>query len=230
MARRLAKRTPRARHGSRRLRQFGAHGQLPRLADWQRQLDAFMRALGVERALLVGHSLVPASSRRRRSHTPAGPAASCCSTGTRSPAAVARPSCATSSSTRTARASSGSCAGWDWALRRIIREAYAPDPVHVDRAELERWRRPLQRRRHGGRARAHGRQRHPGPAARRPRARSRPRHCGVRVARTAPCRCRAAGVPPVRCARRLTIIPGAGHLSQITHPGAVAAVIERAAG
>ncbi len=28
-----------------------------RLADWQRQLDAFMRALGIERALLAGHSL-----------------------------------------------------------------------------------------------------------------------------------------------------------------------------
>ena len=28
-----------------------------RLGDWQRQLDAFMRALGIRRALLVGHSL-----------------------------------------------------------------------------------------------------------------------------------------------------------------------------
>ena len=28
-----------------------------RLADWRRQLDAFMRALGFSRALLVGHSL-----------------------------------------------------------------------------------------------------------------------------------------------------------------------------
>jgi pimeloyl-ACP methyl ester carboxylesterase len=27
----------------------------------------------------------------------------------------------------------------------------------------------------------------------------------------------------------LTLIPGAGHLSQLTHPGAVAAVIARAA-
>jgi hypothetical protein len=33
--------------------------------------------------------------------------------------------------------------GWDWALRRIVRAAYAPEPVHIDRAELERWRRPL---------------------------------------------------------------------------------------
>jgi pimeloyl-ACP methyl ester carboxylesterase len=28
----------------------------------------------------------------------------------------------------------------------------------------------------------------------------------------------------------MTVIPGAGHLTQITHPAAVAAVIERAAG
>ena len=34
--------------------------------------------------------------------------------------------------------------GWDWALRRIIREAYAPDPVHIDARELARWRRPLE--------------------------------------------------------------------------------------
>jgi pimeloyl-ACP methyl ester carboxylesterase len=199
------------------------------LADWQRQLDSFMTALGIERALLVGHSL---------------------GAGVIAAQAIAHPA-------RTsgivlldgdALASGGGpgflrdlvvdpyrtsvfriVRGWDWALRTIIRQAYAPDHVRIDSRELERWRRPL---------RVDGTE---GALA---------QMVGDGIQGLEPADLRRVRVPavvvfgqhdtsvPVASGRRvaailhapMTVIPGAGHLTQITHPAAVAAVIERAAG
>jgi pimeloyl-ACP methyl ester carboxylesterase len=119
--------------------------------------------------------------------------------------------------------------GWDWALRRIVRAVYAPEPVHIDRAELERWRRPLHvDGTEGALARMVGNGIQGLKLADLTR---------VRVPATVAFGQHDSSVP-VASGRRaagalkapLTIIPGAGHLSQITHPAAVAAVIERAAG
>ena len=116
--------------------------------------------------------------------------------------------------------------GWDWAMRRIIRQAYAPDPVHIDQAELERWRRPL---RVDGTEGALATMLSNGIQ-------------GLQIADLARVRAPATVVfgqhdssVPVSSGRRvaavlhapITIIPGAGHLSQVTHPRAVAAVIAR---
>ena len=118
--------------------------------------------------------------------------------------------------------------GWDWAMRRIIRQAYAPDPVHIDQAELERWRRPL---RVDGTEGALATMLSNGIQ-------------GLQIADLARVRVPATVVfgqhdssVPVSSGRRvaavlhapITIIPGAGHLSQVTHPRAVAAVIAHAA-
>jgi pimeloyl-ACP methyl ester carboxylesterase len=198
------------------------------LADWQRQLDAFMRAVGVSRATLAGHSL---------------------GAGVIAAQALAHPG-------RTrgivlvdgdALASGGGpgflrdlivdpyrtsafriVLGWDWAMREIIRKAYAPDPVHIDEAELQRWRRPLHV---SGTESALAQMLSNGLQ-------------GLQLADLARVRVPATVVfgrndssVPVSSGRRIaavlhapiTIIPGAGHLSQITHPRAVAAVIARAA-
>jgi pimeloyl-ACP methyl ester carboxylesterase len=198
-----------------------------RLADWQRQLDAFMRALGISHALLAGHSL---------------------GAGVVAAEALAHPARATGIVLvdGDALASGGPgflrelivdpyrtsafriVLGWDWALREIIRKAYAPDPVHVDGRELERWRRPLHvDGTEGALARmlSNGIQ-------------------GLQLEELARVTVPATVVfgqhdssVPVSSGRRVaavlhapvTIIPRAGHLSLITHPRAVAAAIARAA-
>ena len=114
-------------------------------------------------------------------------------------------------------------------MRRIIREAYSPDPVHIDAAELARWRRPLEvdgtegalaemlgNGLQGLQVRDLARVRVPSSVVFGQHDSSVPVASGRRIARVlhAP----------------ITIIPGSGHLSQITHPAAVAAVIARAAG
>jgi pimeloyl-ACP methyl ester carboxylesterase len=198
------------------------------LADWQRQLDAFMRVLGLSHALVAGHSL---------------------GAGVAAAEALAHPGRTTGIVLvdGDALASGGGPAflrdlivdpyrtsvfrivlGWDWAMREIIRRVYSPDPVHVDGRELERWRRPL---RVDGTEGALARMISNGIQ-------------GLQLADLARVRVPAAVVfgqhdtsVPVASGRRvaaalgapLTIIPGAGHLSQITHPRAVAAVIARAA-
>jgi pimeloyl-ACP methyl ester carboxylesterase len=198
------------------------------LSDWQRQLDAFMRALGIDRALLVGHSLgagvVAAQALAHPGRTSGivlldGDALA----GGGGPG-VLRDLIVDPYRTSVFRI----VRGWDWALRAIIRRAYAPEAVHVSGAELERWRRPLQvDGTEGALARMVGNGIQ-----------------GLQVADLARVRVPATvafgqhdSSVPVSSGRRvadvlhapLTIIPGAGHLSQITHPGAVAAVIERAA-
>ncbi|MDX6598129.1 MAG: hypothetical protein QOE87_2016 [Gaiellales bacterium] len=198
------------------------------LSDWQRQLDAFMRALGIDRALLVGHSLgagvVAAQALAHPGRTSGivlldGDALA----GGGGPG-VLRDLIVDPYRTSVFRI----VRGWDWALRAIIRRAYAPEAVHVSGAELERWRRPLQV---DGTERALARMVGNGIQ-------------GLQVADLARVRVPATvafgqhdSSVPVSSGRRvagvlhapLTIIPGAGHLSQITHPGAVAAVIGRAA-
>ncbi len=199
-----------------------------RLGDWQRQLDAFMHALGFRRALLVGHSLgagvIAAEALAHPGRTQGivlvdGDALA----GGGGPGflrdLIVDPY--RTSAFRIVR-------GWDWAMRTIIRRAYSPDPVHIDRAELERWRRPLLvDGTEGALARmlSHGLQ----GLQLRDLAR-------VRVPATVVFGGRDSSVP-VSSGRRvaavlhapITIIPGAGHLSPITHARAVAAVIARAA-
>jgi pimeloyl-ACP methyl ester carboxylesterase len=200
-----------------------------RLADWRRQLDAFQRALGFSRALLVGHSLgagvVAAEAIAHPARTSGivlvdGDALA----GGGGPA-ILRDLIVDPYRTSAFRI----VTGWDWAMRAIIRQAYSPDAVHIDGRELERWRRPLRvDGTEGALARmlANGIQ-------------------GLQPADLARVRVPASvvfgqhdGSVPVSSGRRvaaalhapMTIIPGAGHLSHITHPRAVAAVIARAAG
>ena len=65
------------------------------LADWQRQLDDFMRAVGVQRALLAGHSLGAGVVAAQALAHPGRTTASSWSTATRWRAATARACCAT---------------------------------------------------------------------------------------------------------------------------------------
>jgi pimeloyl-ACP methyl ester carboxylesterase len=197
------------------------------LADWQRQLDAFTRALGFSRALLVGHSLgagvVAAEALAHPGRTSGivlvdGDALA----GGGGPQ-ILRDLIVDPYRTSLLRIATG----WDWAMRRIIREAYAPDPVHIDRRELERWRRPL---RVDGTEGALARMLGNGIQ-------------GLELSALARVRVPATvvfgqhdGSVPVSSGRRvarvlhasMTIIMGAGHLSQITHPRAVASAIARA--
>jgi pimeloyl-ACP methyl ester carboxylesterase len=199
-----------------------------RLADWQRQLDAFMRALGLSRALLAGHSL---------------------GAGVVAAEALAHPARASGIVLVDGDALAGGggpgflrdlivdpyrtsafriVLGWDWAMGEIIRRAYAPDPVHIDARELERWRRPLHV---AGTEAALARMLSNGIQ-------------GLQLGDLARVRAPSTVVfgqddssVPVTSGRRvasvlhapITIIPHAGHLALISHPGAVAAVIARAA-
>jgi pimeloyl-ACP methyl ester carboxylesterase len=199
-----------------------------RLSDWQRQLDAFMGALGFRSALLVGHSLgagvvaAEALAHPRRAHGIVLVDGDALATG--GGPGFLRDVIVDPYRTSVFRI----VRGWDWAVRRIIREAYSPDPVHIDSGELERWRRPLEV---DGTEGALARMVHNGVQ-------------GLKLSDLARVRVPATVVfgqhdraVPVASGRRaakalgahMTIIPGAGHLSHITHPGAVAAVIGRAA-
>ena len=107
------------------------------LADWQRQLDDFMRAVGVQHALLGGHSLGagvvaaealahPGADRRHR------PGRRRRAGERRRPGRAARPdrrSLPHEPPSASCWAGTGRCA-------EIIREAYAPDRVSVDAGEL----------------------------------------------------------------------------------------------
>ena len=200
-----------------------------RLADWQRQLDAFVRALGFRRALLVGHSLgagvVAAQALAHPGRTRGivlvdGDALA----GGGGPGFL-RDLIVDPYRTSVFRI----VRGWDWAMRTIIRQAYSPDPVHIDRAELQRWRRPLHV---DGTEGALARMLSRGLQGLQPRDLAR-----VRVPATVVFGERDSSVP-VASGRRvaallhapITILPGAGHLTPITRPHAVAAVIARAAG
>jgi pimeloyl-ACP methyl ester carboxylesterase len=198
------------------------------LGDWQRQLDGFMRALGVHNALLAGHSLGAGVIAAQALAHPARTSGIVLVDGDALASGGGPPFLRhlivdpyRTSAFRIVR-------GWDWAMRTIIRQAYSPDPVHIDARELARWRRPLE---------VDGTE---GALA----AMIRGGIQGLRIADLARVRVPATVVfgqhdssVPVASGRRvaavlhapLTIIPGSGHLSQITHPAAVAAVIERAA-
>jgi pimeloyl-ACP methyl ester carboxylesterase len=199
-----------------------------RLADWQRQLDALMRAVGFSRALLVGHSLgagvvaAEALAHPRRTSGIVLVDGDALAGGGGPP--ILRDLIVDPYRTSVLRI----VTGWDWAMRRIIRQAYAPDPVHIDKRELERWRRPL---RVDGTEDALARMLGNGVQ-------------GLNLSDLARVRVPATvvfgqrdGSVPVSSGRRvagvlhapMTIIPGAGHLSHITHPGAVASAIARAA-
>jgi pimeloyl-ACP methyl ester carboxylesterase len=199
-----------------------------RLADWQRQLDAFMLALGLSRALLAGHSLgagvVAAEALAHPGRTAGIVFVDGDALASGGGPGVLRDLIVDPYRTSAFRIVLGS----DWAMREIIRKAYSPDPVHIDGRELERWRRPL---RVDGTEGALARMLSNGIQ-------------GLRLADLARVRVPATVVfgqddtsVPVASGRRvaavlharMTIIPGAGHLAQITHPGAVAAVIARAA-
>jgi pimeloyl-ACP methyl ester carboxylesterase len=198
-----------------------------RLADWQRQLDAFMRTLGISHALLAGHSLGAGVVAAEALAHPARVTGIVLLDG--DALASGGPGFLRDVIVDPYRTSAFRIVlGWDWAMREIIRRAYAPDAVHVDRRELERWRRPLRvDGTEGALARmlANGIQ-------------------GLRLAELARVSVPATVVfgendssVPLSSGRRvaavlhaaITIIPRAGHLSLITHPGAVAAAIARAA-
>ena len=201
-----------------------------RLADWQRQLDAFMRALGIGRALLVGHSLgagvVAAQAIAHPARTSGIVFVDGDGLASGGGPAILRDLIVDPYRTSAIRI----IRGWDWAMRTIIREAYSPEKVHIGAAELARWRRPLEvdgtedalaTMIHDGLQGLHiadlARVRVPATVVFGQYDTSVPISSGRRVAAV-------MHAPPV------TIIPGAGHLSQITHPRAVAAVITRAAG
>jgi pimeloyl-ACP methyl ester carboxylesterase len=199
------------------------------LADWQRQLDAFMRVMGIERALLAGHSLGAGVAAAQALAHPGRTSGIVLVDGdalrSGGGPGFLRDLIVDPYRTSAIRI----VLGWDWAMREIIRQAYSPDPVQIDAAELARWRRPL---RVQGTESALARMISDGIQ-------------GLRLADLARVRVPAAvvfggrdGSVPVASGRRvaellhapITIIPGAGHLSQITHPAAVAAVIAQAAG
>jgi pimeloyl-ACP methyl ester carboxylesterase len=198
-----------------------------RLGDWQRQLDAFMRALGVRRALLVGHSLgagvIAAQALAHPGRTRGIVLVDGDALASGGGPQVLRDLIVDPYRTSVFRI----VRGWDWAVARIVRQVYAPDPVHVDAHELARWRRPLEV---NGTEDALA-------------AMIRNGIQGLQLSDLARVRVPATVVfgqhddsVPVASGRRaarvlhapMTIIPGAGHLSQITHPAAVAAVIARA--
>ena len=197
------------------------------LADWQRQLDAFMLAVGVSRALLAGHSLGAGVIAAEGLAHPGRTSGIVLVDG--DALAGGGPGFVRDLIVDPYRTSAFRIVlGWDWAMREIIRKAYSPERVHIGERELERWRRPL---RVDGTEGALARMISNGIQ-------------GLQLADLARVRVRAAVVfgqhdtsVPVASGRRvaaalgapLTIIPGAGHLSQITHPRAVAAVIARAA-
>jgi pimeloyl-ACP methyl ester carboxylesterase len=197
------------------------------LADWQRQLDAFMLAVGVSRALLAGHSLGAGVIAAEGLAHPGRTSGIVLVDG--DALAGGRPGFVRDLIVDPYRTSAFRIVlGWDWAMREIIRKAYSPERVHIGERELERWRRPL---RVDGTEGALARMISNGIQ-------------GLQFADLARVRVPAAVVfgqhdtsVPVASGRRvaaalgapLTIIPGAGHLSQITHPRAVAAVIARAA-
>jgi pimeloyl-ACP methyl ester carboxylesterase len=197
------------------------------LADWQRQLDAFMRSVGVSRALLAGHSLgagvIAAEALAHPGRTRGIVLVDGDALASGGPGFV-RDLIVDPYRTSAFRM----VLGWDWAMRKIIREAYSPDAVHIDRAELERWRRPLHV---NGTEDALATMISNGIQ-------------GLQLGDLARVRVPATvvfgqhdGSVPVSSGRRaaavlhapITIVPGAGHLSHITHPRAVAAVIARAA-
>lgn len=199
-----------------------------KLGDWQRQLDAFMRTQGFSHALLVGHSLGAGVVAAEALAHPAKASGIVLVDGD-GLASGGGPAFLRDLIVDPYRTSAFRIVrGWDWALRRIIRQAYALDPVHIDRRELERWRRPLEvDGTEGALAEmiANGTQ-------------------GLQLADLARVSVPATVVfgqrdrtVPVAGGRRvavamhapITVIPGAGHLSHITHPQAVAAVIARAA-
>ncbi len=198
------------------------------LADWQRQLDAFVQALGFRRALLVGHSLGAGVVAAQALAHPARTSGIVLVDGD-ALAGGGGPGFLRSLIVDPYRTSVFRIVrGWDWAMRTIIRQAYSPDPVHIDGRELQRWRRPLLVDGTEGaltRMLGHSLQ-------------------GLQLSDLARVRVPATVVfggrdsaVPVASGRRvarvlhapLTIVPGAGHLALITHPGAVAAVIARAA-
>ena len=197
------------------------------LADWQRQLDAFMLAVGASRALLAGHSLGAGVIAAEGLAYPGRTSGIVLVDG--DALAGGGPGFVRDLIVDPYRTSAFRIVlGWDWAMREIIRKAYSPERVHIGERELERWRRPL---RVDGTEGAHARMISNGIQ-------------GLQLADLARVRVPAAVVfgqrdtsVPVASGRRvaaalgapLTIIPGAGHLSQITHPRAVAAVIARAA-
>jgi pimeloyl-ACP methyl ester carboxylesterase len=199
-----------------------------KLADWQRQLDAFMRTQGFSRALLVGHSLGAGVVAAEALAHPARASGIVLVDGD-ALASGGGPGFLRKLIVDPYRTSAFRIVkGWDWALRRIIREAYAPDPVHIDSRELARWRRPLEV---DGTEDALARMLSNGIQ-------------GLQLSDLARVRVPATMVfgqhdssVPVASGRRvaavlhapMTIVPGAGHLSHITHPQAVAAVIARAA-
>jgi pimeloyl-ACP methyl ester carboxylesterase len=199
-----------------------------KLADWRRQLDAFMRTQGFAHALLVGHSLGAGVVTAEALAHPAKASGIVLVDGD-GLAGGGGPAFLRSLIVDPYRTSAFRIVkGWDWALRRIIREAYAPDPVHLDARELARWRRPLEV---DGTEDALARMLSNGTQ-------------GLRISDLARVRVPATVVfgqhdssVPVASGRRvaavlhasITIVPGAGHLSHITHPQAVAAVIARAA-
>jgi pimeloyl-ACP methyl ester carboxylesterase len=199
-----------------------------RLGDWQRQLDAFMHVLGIRRALLVGHSLgagvIAAQALAHPARTTGIVFVDGDALATGGGPAILRHLIVDPYRTSAFRIIRGS----DWAMRFIIRQAYAPESVHIGRAELERWRRPLEV---DGTEDALATMIHDGIQGLQVSDLAR-----VRVPATVVFGARDSSVP-VASGRRvarvlhapLTLIPGAGHLSQLTHPGAVAAVIARAA-
>ncbi|MDX6573209.1 MAG: hypothetical protein QOC86_2365 [Gaiellales bacterium] len=198
------------------------------LDDWQRQLDAFMRALGIERAVLAGHSLgagvAAAEALARPGRTSGIVLVDGDALRSGGGPGFARDLIVDPYRTSAVRI----VLGWDWAMREIIRKAYSPDPVRIDAAELARWRRPL---RVDGTERALAQMISDGIQGLGLSDLSR-----VRVPAAVVFGARDGAVPVASGRRvakllhaRITIIPGAGHLSQITHPAAVAAVIARAA-
>ncbi|MDX6704054.1 MAG: hypothetical protein QOF26_4280 [Baekduia sp.] len=199
------------------------------LGDWQRQLDAFMGALGIKRALLAGHSLgagvIAAQALAHPGRTSGIVLLDGDALASGGGPGVLRDLIVDPYRTSVFRI----LRGWDWAMRTIIRQAYAPDHVRIDDRELERWRRPLQvdgTEAALARMLGNGIQGLELDDLRR-----------VRVPATLAFGQHDSSVP-VASGRRvagilhapLTIIPGAGHLTQITHPAAVAVVIARAAG
>ena len=199
-----------------------------KLADWQRQLDAFMSTQGFSRALLVGHSLGAGVVAAEALAKPARASGIVLLDGD-ALASGGGPGFLRSLIVDPYRTAAFRIVkGRDWAVSRIIREAYAPDRVSVDRRELDRWRRPLEV---DGTEDALARMLSNGLQ-------------GLQLSDLAKVRVPATVVfgqhdnsVPVSSGRRvaavlhapLTIIAGSGHLSQITHPRAVAAAIDRAA-
>lgn len=194
------------------------------LAAWADQVQAFTRRLGIVRPIVVGHSLgaaVAVELARR------GLASRVVLLGGDATTSGGPPWFVRTVVARTPFVTSGLRLAnrWDWPVKRILENAHGPNHPALDHAMVQRW--TEQFKVDGAEDAFEEMARHSPP--------------GFGRAALKAMRIRATvvwgdedGVDPVAAGRRtaedlrarFVLVPGAGHLSMLTDPGAVARAIE----